>query len=586
MHIGGLRTALYSYLLAKKTGGQFILRIEDTDSKRFVADAEQRLCEDLQWAGLQWDEGPQVGGEYGPYKQSERNDIYQEHAKQLINSKAAYRCFCTSTEVNVGQQAYSTGGCHQSCASLPAEQSEERAVDGKEKFTVRLLPPVYNPKSVFQDLVYGGVRRLKRSPSGSPSEDGEDGGSGLADPVLIKSDGVPTYHFANVVDDHLMRITHVIRGSEWLPSLPLHYDLYHAFDWKPPLFAHVGLLVDQQGAKLSKRSNNAFALDIPTLRDEQGIIPEALRNYLALLGWSNPGKHDVMSLSEMIAKFDLKFVRGNAIVAPDKLWYLQRNHVHRRCKLAQETGTLEPIQPLLDAIEAEILTLYSVSDLHTRGLPLKSYIAEVFLIDSKHFFTPKLYVSRVRYLFRFDRAQVPPPSPEAVDERIPLLGSSTTPEFFLSDLLLNFDFQQPYRTTRFAPNLPSNPEENPLKIPETRVHLIHAAISLSIYRSMLTQASLPIDEDVLGFSSVDHNLECQTQLAEYVAEQLGNGITGEEVFKQHKSWNKILMKYLREKLCYGLPGPGMGNVMAVLGWEEVCRRMELDVQEAGSGKGW
>lgn len=583
MHIGGLRTALFSYLLAKKTGGQFILRIEDTDSKRFVADAEQRLCEDLQWAGLEWDEGPQVGGQYGPYKQSERNHIYQEYVKILLDNGSAYRCFCTSTNVNVGKVAFSTGGCHQNCSSLPADQAEERAVDGKESFTTRLRPSVMSKIRAYPDLVYGNVRRLKRSPSAPSSGDGEDSGMDASDPVLIKSDGIPTYHFANVVDDHLMKITHVIRGSEWLASLPLHYDLYGAFDWQPPLFAHVGLLVDQSGAKLSKRSNNAFALDIPTLRGEQGILPETLRNYLALLGWSNPAKGDVMSLSELIERFDLKFTKGNAVVTPNKLWFLQKWHVFGRCMSAREKNSLEPIQLIVEAIETELLALHSASDLHTRGLPLQSYIAEVLLIDGKDYTTAIQYVSRNQHFFRFDRAQVPKTTTSPSDE-LHLFGSET-PESFISKVLLNFDFTQPYRATKFAAKIAEASSDGIHTSIDTSATKIHAALSHATWRTMLEQASLPIDEEVLGFSSLGQRKDSRAQLAGYIATQLGDASMQEEVLAQHKGWTRIVMAVLREKLCYGLPGPGMGHAMAVLGWEECCRRMELDVKE-GTGKGW
>ncbi|CZT23498.1 related to Glutamyl-tRNA synthetase (mitochondrial) [Ramularia collo-cygni] len=583
MHIGGLRTALFSYLLAKKTGGQFLLRIEDTDAKRFVKDAEQRLCDDLRWAGLEWDEGPQIGGAFGPYKQSQRNHIYQEYAKQLVDSGSAYRCFCASTNQNVGNVAYSTGGCHQSCSSLPSAQAEERAVDGKEAFTVRLRPPPASAKRVFPDLVYGKVQRLKRSPSGARSEDGNGDVMDASDPVLVKSDGIPTYHFANVVDDHLMKITHVIRGSEWLASLPLHYDLYNAFGWEPPLFAHVGLLVDQDGAKLSKRSNNAFSLDIPTLRREQGILPEALRNYLALLGWSNPQREDLMDLSELIENFDLKFVKGNAVVTPNKLWYLQKGHVFRRCKTVQENGTLEPIQPIVESIEKELLSLYSASDIYTRDLPLQSYIAQVLLIDAKDYITAPQFVARNQHFFHFDHSQVPTTTTTTtvMPEDITLINKES-PQQLLSRFLSGCDLQQSFQATTSAQIIPKTPEGSHA-IMDALAKDIFAALQNTIYRSMLTQnhPSPEIGERVMiGLRFLEQKRASPAQLAAYVAGQLGNGITPDEVLSQQKSCLKVLMKVLRTKLCYGLPGPSMGHVMAVLGWEECCRRMGVDGSEA------
>lgn len=232
--------------------------------------------------------------------------------------------------------AYVTSGCYQNCSSLSSEVSRQRARSGVEAFTVRLLEPADAQKRVYSDLVYGKIQRLKRSPV-APQTTSEDGiGADAADTVLMKSDGTPTYHFANVVDDHLMQITHVIRGLEWMASTPLHYNIYSAFGWEPPQFAHVGLLVDQNQAKLSKR-NLDLALDVASMRDEHGVLPYTLNNFLALLGWSNPTENDVMDIEALIRNFDLKFTKGNTMVRMEKLWYLQKQHVALRCQRAMST---------------------------------------------------------------------------------------------------------------------------------------------------------------------------------------------------------------------------------------------------------
>ena len=323
-----------------------------------VSDAELKLLADLKWAGLEWDEGPEVGGAYGPYRQSERTHIYQEHAQQLLDQGSAYRCFCSPQEAGGVQTTYVTSGCYQNCSSLSLQESHRRAEGGIDPFTVR-LHQTYDNKRVYPDLVYGKIQRLKRSPTSSQSPT-EDGGSSIdtgADPILLKSDGTPTYHFANVVDDHLMEITHVIRGSEWAASTPLHYDIYSAFNWTPPQFAHVGLLADQKGAKLSKR-NQDLALDVASMRDQHRVLPETLCNFLALLGWSNPMSNDVMDIAALVEHFDLKFTRGNAMVKMEKLWYLQKQHVARRCAIAASENSLEPILDILTQIGEEVRHAY------------------------------------------------------------------------------------------------------------------------------------------------------------------------------------------------------------------------------------
>ncbi|KAL8708449.1 MAG: hypothetical protein Q9220_006673 [cf. Caloplaca sp. 1 TL-2023] len=278
--------------------------------KRTVANAEERLYEDLKWAGLQWDEGPDIGGPHGPYKQSERTVIYREHSERLLHSGHAYRCFCSAEKLNeLARRRASLGlpnDYDRTCEGLPIEQSDERASKGKA-FVVRLRTPIESPEYI--DLVYGLV--------GKPAHNKRARNLGQVsyeDPILLKTDGLPTYHLANVVDDHHMDITHVIRATvreqfptigfwvlltseqEWMSSTPKHLMLYKALGWTAPQFAHVGLLQDSLRQKFSKRKGD---LDIRKFKDE-GIFPEALLNYVALYGWSHTSKSDFLSLSDLV----------------------------------------------------------------------------------------------------------------------------------------------------------------------------------------------------------------------------------------------------------------------------------------------
>ncbi|QIW94988.1 hypothetical protein AMS68_000506 [Peltaster fructicola] len=402
MHIGGLRTALFSYLLAKRTGGQFILRIEDTDQKRYVPGAIERLCADLQWAGLQWDEGPIVGGDHGPYQQSHRTEVYKKHAGTLLDQGTAYRCFCTSQSDGSKTATYVTSGCYQDCSSLSFDESHERAHIQQQRFTVRLkLPPDVHRRK-YPDLVYGNIKRLKRSPGASLYGDNQDAPD-AADTILVKSDGTPTYHFANVVDDHLMKVTHVIRGSEWMASTPLHYDLYHAFGWTPPLFAHVGLLLDKNKAKLSKR-NADLVLDVRGLQSEHDVLPETLNNFLALQGWSNPTKNDVMDMQELIHNFDLKFTTGNTVVGLEKLWFLQKHHIERRCAKVKQNGDISPLKGLADKISKIVAERYPYFQCSGS---LTDFCTMLMLVDDKSFQNAAQFVERNHYFFEFKPDKIP-----------------------------------------------------------------------------------------------------------------------------------------------------------------------------------
>ncbi|KAL5355797.1 hypothetical protein BJX96DRAFT_171002 [Aspergillus floccosus] len=402
LHLGSLRTALFNYLLARKTGGQFLLRIEDTDQKRTIPDAERRLYDDLRWAGLHWDEGPTVGGPYGPYRQSERTAIYRSHANDLINGGHAYRCFCSAERLDAfarhRSQAGLPPGYDRKCAEISAEESEDRAAHG-EAHVVRLKVDGY---PMFNDLVYGKTGQ-NRTPNKLDLIDRV-----YDDPILLKSDGHPTYHLANVVDDHLMQITHVIRGTEWMPSTPLHVALYNAFKWTPPRFGHVPLLVDKSGQKLSKRNAD---IDLTFFKDKQGIFPATLVNFAALLGWSHTQKSDVFNLKELEDIFTLKITRGNTVVAFEKLWFLQKAHAQRFAS----TGGPE-FDQMVAKVSHVVEETYHREQLAPilQSRPLSEYVAPLLQADAKSFTRAEDFVARNATFFTttLDRAPYTPASGE------------------------------------------------------------------------------------------------------------------------------------------------------------------------------
>lgn len=324
LHLGSLRTALYNYLLAKSSGGQFILRLEDTDQKRLVKDAEVNIYASLKWCGLDIDEGPNEGGPYGPYRQSDRMEVYQAYVKQLLESGHAYICSCSKERLNDLRESatklkppttvtYDRKCCH----------TDNQYQDIKGKIVRFRSPDTYDS---FTDLIHG---RLSLQPQYNSEDRRYD------DFVIMKSDGLPTYHFANVVDDHLMKITHVIRGEEWLSSTPKHIALYQAFGWKPPSFIHIPLLTSLEDKKLSKRSGDIGILSMK----EKGILPEALTNFCALFGWSPPritpgvSTSEVMTLKELTEKFSLdNLTKGNAKVNDNKLYFFNKHHLQLRLK--------------------------------------------------------------------------------------------------------------------------------------------------------------------------------------------------------------------------------------------------------------
>jgi glutamyl-tRNA synthetase len=303
LHVGGARTALFNYLFAKHVGGTFILRIEDTDRNRFVEGALGEIYESLKWLGLTWDEGPDKEGPHGPYIQSQRIDLYKKHANELIEKGFAYRCFCTPQrleEVRLSREKEKLlTGYDRHCRNLSKEE-ERKLLDEGKPFIIRLKIP-QDRIIVFNDMIRGNIEYKSEI---------------LDDLVLLKTDGFPTYHLANVVDDHEMAITHVLRGDEWIASTPRHVLLYEAFGWTPPLFSHMPVILDASGGKLSKRKGAASVMDYKN----RGILPDSLFNFLAFLGWA-PGSGDErekMTREEIIQAFSLEKISPKAAVFDEK----------------------------------------------------------------------------------------------------------------------------------------------------------------------------------------------------------------------------------------------------------------------------
>ncbi|HLD21776.1 MAG TPA: glutamate--tRNA ligase [Patescibacteria group bacterium] len=313
LHIGGARSALFSYLWAKKNNGTFILRIEDTDQAREKEGSLEGITEGLRWLGIQWDEGPDAGGACGPYIQSLRTTIYQKYIDQLLKEKKAYRCFCTPEcleQMRKEQQAQKKAPQYdQRCRMLGTEEVQKKLAQ-HIPFVVRLAVPEQG-SIIVHDLVRGNVTFQLKD---------------IDDQVLMKSDGFPTYHLANVVDDHLMGITHVIRGEEWLPSTPKHTLLYQFFKWEAPQFAHLSLLLSKEGGKMSKRHGATALL---AFRDN-GYIPEAIVNFIALLGWNPKTTEEFFSLDELIQRFDIAQInKANPVFETEKLDWMNQQYMKK-----------------------------------------------------------------------------------------------------------------------------------------------------------------------------------------------------------------------------------------------------------------
>ncbi len=310
-HVGTAYMALFNVIFAKKHGGKFILRIEDTDRTRSRPEYEQSIYDALKWAQIQWDEGPDVGGPYGPYRQSERTDIYRKHCEDLLRAKKAYKCFATAEELQEMREVAAARGQKQGYdrryRNLSDEEVKEREARG-ESYVIRLKVPL-SGECVFEDAIKGKIV--------VPWAD-------VDDQILMKSDHFPTYHLANVVDDHLMKITHVIRGDEWLTSTPKHVMLYESFGWTPPTFMHMPLLLGKDGKKLSKRRNPT---SIFYYRDS-GYLPEAFMNFMTLMGYSVPSGNEIYPLEEIIQDFDVKRIGvSGAVFDIQKLDWLNQQYL-------------------------------------------------------------------------------------------------------------------------------------------------------------------------------------------------------------------------------------------------------------------
>ncbi len=331
VHLGSARTAMYDYLIAKQSGGQFVLRIEDTDQKRYVEGAEEELINGLRWLGFDWDEGPDVGGEFGPYRQSERKELYQQYARQLIEQGDAYYCFCSPDRLQEVREQQNKDKQQprydRFCRDLPLAEADQRINDG-ESYVVRFKTPLTG-KTTVHDYVRGDITVDN---------------SLLDDYIIVKSDGLALYHLAAVVDDHLMKITHVIRGSEWLPTFPLHGLLHRAFGWQEPEWVHLSVFLKPSGkGKMSKRETadllkdgrSIFLKDLKTL----GYLPEAVNNWIALMGWSLDDHTEFFNLDDLVRVFSLDRLNPSpAAINFSKLDHF--NGLHIRNKSVDELAVL------------------------------------------------------------------------------------------------------------------------------------------------------------------------------------------------------------------------------------------------------
>ncbi len=333
MHLGSARTALYDYLLARRTGGKFILRIEDTDRKRFVEGAEQELIDGLRWLGLEYDEGPDIGGPYGPYRQTERLEIYHKWAAELVERGHAFYCFCTPERLEKVRQEQQkqklTTRYDGACRNLSLEEARRRIAAG-EKHVVRFKMPREGQTKAVDHM------------RGEITWDNKD----LDDAILVKSDGMPTYHLAAMVDDYEMKITHVIRGSEWLPSFPLHVNIIRALGWPEPVWMHLSVFLKPSGkGKMSKREaaqalNDGYSIFIKDLKD-LGYTPEGVLNWIVLMGWG-VAEDDVMTLDQMVQRFDIDHLTASpAAINFSKLDHFNGTHI-RMLSVEDLAGRIRP----------------------------------------------------------------------------------------------------------------------------------------------------------------------------------------------------------------------------------------------------
>lgn len=376
MHIGNLRTALYEYLIAKSQKGKFILRIEDTDQERFVEGAIDIIYNTLKLTGLHYDEGPDIGGEYGPYIQSQRMGIYMDYAKELVEKGQAYYCFCTKERLealktsNKEGEAFSKYDRH--CLHLSSEQVQKN-LDAGMPFVIRQKMPTEGT-TTFHDVVYGDIT----------VENAE-----LDDQILMKADGFPTYNFANVVDDHLMKITHVVRGSEYLSSTPKYSLLYEAFGWKAPVYVHLPAVMRDAHNKLSKRHGDKSFEDLV----KEGFLVEAIVNYIALLGWSPSDNKEIFTLKELEKAFDINGLsKSPSIFDIKKLTWMNGEYIK-----AMEADTFyRTIESRLkDAVKNTALDLKKIAALLQKRLETLNDIARlVDFFDTLPEYSTELYIHK------------------------------------------------------------------------------------------------------------------------------------------------------------------------------------------------
>ncbi|KAJ0116558.1 hypothetical protein J7T55_007538 [Diaporthe amygdali] len=515
----------------------FIIRLEDTDQTRFVHDAESRLYQDMQWAGLTWAEGPDKGGPFGPYKQSERLELYRNHVDVLLEKDRAFRCFCTKEDLEFNlQQATSSGATAHypgTCMGISKSESDRRAANG-EPHVVRFKTsdvPVSAP-----DLVYGAYKKAER----------EDNF------IIMKSDGFPTYHFANVVDDHFMEITHVIRGAEWLISTPKHVELYNAFGWQPPNFAHVGLLVDHQRQKLSKRDIDNIGISV--FRDNN-IMPETLLNFSVLLGWDpslqnrpHLDKRGRMTLEEM----KQNFTRGDIVVDLAKLKFFQSRFTRELISgdipdpITLSNRILKPIQSELERLKQD-LSKGSVSEA----------VAEV--VGDK----PEKRIDMKR-------------QPEELTEKYihEVLKASKGPvgnhRQFISDNL--YAFWPPSTPAYKSSFMELQTGMNRIKMMQKTKKILNMDISkvLLQLRNLLDELS----EDKWTLENVGTK-----------AKELADSVTYYNTEKDHIMDNGAGWKFLRWGLLVGMPGLSVVPVMVLLGREESLRRLRVARKAAADEEG-
>lgn len=389
LHLGGVRTALYDYLFAKNNGGDFVVRIEDTDTARFVEGAEEYIMKSLEWCGMTPDESPIHGGPYGPYRQSERRDIYDQYTEQILKTNYAYIAFDTPEQLDAVRAEFEANGDvfaynnitrnrMKNSLTLSNEEVEKLKAEGVP-YVVRFKMPIDRNVSL-QDIIRGDFNVNTDT---------------LDDKVLVKNDGMPTYHFANIIDDHEMKISHVIRGEEWLPSMALHVLLYEAMGWDAPQFAHLSLILKPEGkGKLSKRDGAKFGFPVfpmdfkdPESGDvwkgykESGYFPDAFMNMVALLGWSPANDREILSMDEMIAEFDLhKVHKAGARFNPEKaVWF---NHEYLLKKSDEEVLVLFKELEEVKNTSLDNDTLFQIVSLMKERA---SFVRDIYN-DSKFFF--------------------------------------------------------------------------------------------------------------------------------------------------------------------------------------------------------